>query len=845
VLHLCWQHSCIQIQAFGQLYDKKPFGNLFQLSITRPNNTNLVNARYRYPTLHRHFRKLKSSFFLATSCGKAKQIAKHIKNKGERLMKFMRLSSVIGIALLSTSLGGCGGGSSSGSGSGSGGSMVSLSGTVSAAGGAIAFNKPGVLESMFASIFGSVANAAITGVTSVGADVTVNLIEVDASGNQVGDVIATGTTDASGAYSIDAPADFTPGPQYVVRAEGSTTNLDARVTDTSPDVDPLTDVTSDLITSTVTDLSALSTSEADEIYTAVDGAAQNVDSSGLTTTELTTALLSEATTNEDVSNIVSSTTAGGQICGNVTDSTGTALANIRIVVRDFGKWVTRAKTKTDASGDYCVNVPVSGTADTYISGNTLSGEYILGALNFTNASMAATQWWTTTSANTDGSGGANNQFNADKITVADTNTVTKNFVLDASGARIEGTVTNSVDSNPVEGLRVLIRNYDTFKPLATARVKTDGSYRINIKAGDYLLSYRNKTKQPYASEIYRAGTDGVNDRNMGSRETLTAGSTSTYDVVLDPGVVISGIVTTDGGVAVPGQVVTINNSDGGRIEKLRTNKEGKFRIMVNPRLGYVGSPYVVDTRGQQQNADTNGDTATDSDNKATGFKLSAGSGLTFNAAVATITGKLVSAADGTTPVSEAVLQLRGATTATASYSLKNLEVSAADGTFTLYTDTADAYVVQARMDSDDNYGSGTYVSGTPNIISATRFLDASTTSPVTVAAVTDTITLGTIEVPTLGTGGSVGYLSGDAGEGSATVHICINGTTNCGKGNRLISTRSRGDGTFKVTLPVDNYPVSSSNGSSTSYTCTTNVGITDGATTNLTFDLAGSSCTVN
>ena len=757
-------------------------------------------------------------------------------------MKLMRLSSVIGIALLSASISGCGGSSSSSS-SGSGSTTVSVTGSVSAPGGMIAFNQPGVLDSMFASLFGAPAYGAITGVTAVGAGVTVNLIEVDASGTQVGDVIATATTDATGAYTLDAPEGFVPGSQYVVRAVGSSTNLDARVTDLTPDVDPLTDVASDIITDTVDDLTKLSTTEADEVYTAVDSVAKDVDSSGLSTTELTTALLSEASTSEDVSNIVSSTTAGGQICGNVTDSDGTPLENIRIVVRDFGNWVTRAKTKTDSSGDYCLNVPVAGATDTYISGNTLSGEYILGALNFTNASMAASQWWTSTSSSaTDGSGGTNSQFGADKITVPDTTTITKDFVLNANGARIEGHVTNSVDSGAIEGMKVVIRNYDTFKPLATARVKADGSYRINVKAGDYLLAFRNKTKQPYASEIYRAGTDGVNNRNMASRETMVAGTTNTYDAVLDPGVVISGVVTNESSVAIPGQVVTISNADGGRIERLRTNKEGKFRIMVNPRLGFTGAPYIVETRGQSQEADTNG---TD-DNTKTGFKLSASTGLTFSAAVAEIKGKLVSAADSTTPVSEAVLFLRGAMSATtvASYGKKNLEVSAADGTFTLYTDTADNYIVQARMDSDDNYGSGTYVSGTPNTISATRFADGTAVSVTTLPA---TIDLGTIEVPTLGTGSGVGYLEGNAGDGAAGVSICINGTTSCGKGNRLISTNARGDGTFKITLPVATYPVTSSGSNNYStYACTSGVSFSgNGATTDLTFTLTSpQSCTV-
>jgi hypothetical protein len=755
-------------------------------------------------------------------------------------MKHKSLYSAVAVALLTASVTGCGGSDSKDDvdTNDTQNTVVNLTGQVSAPGGQVAFNQPSVLKRFFASILGSSANAAITGVAPVGAGVTVNLIEVDADGEQVGDVIASGTTDATGAFSIDAPESFTPGSQYVVRAAGSSTDLDARVTDLTPDVDPLTDVASDIITDSVDDLSLLSVSEAEEIYTAVDNVSQDVDPTGLSTTELLTALRDEANTNEDVANVVGSTTSSGQICGTVKDSDGTALENIRIVVRDYGNWVTRAKTKTDADGAYCVNVPIKDDVDPYISERTLSGEYILGALNYTGTSMAASQWWTSNSNTAaDGSGGANSQFGADKISVADTTTVTKDFFLNANGARIQGTVTNS-DGGAIEGMSVLIRNYDTFKPLTAARVKADGTYRVDVKEGDYLISFRNKTRQPYASEIYREGTDGVNNRNMASRETMTGGMTRTYNAVLEPGVVISGVVTTDSGVAVPGQVVSIDNNDGGRLERLRTNKAGKFRIMVNPRLDYVGVPYSVRTRGQAQDADTNGA----DDNTKTGFKLSQGTGLTFNAPVAEIKGKLVSAADGTTPVGKAVLMLRGAIGSDfGNYQMRALEVSNADGTFSIYTDTLSDYILQLRMDSDENYGSGNYDGSN---MSNTAFNAASTSSPIQVTTSAQIIDLGTIPVPTLGQGNGVGYLDGNGGEGAATIHICNTGTAPCNGTKRLVSSAARGDGSFKITLPAGTYPVVRAVGSDSSFDCTTSVTILDGKTSSITFDLSTPECTV-
>ena len=50
-------------------------------------------------------------------------------------------------------------------------------------------------------------------------------------------------------------------------------------------------------------------------------------------------------------------------------------------------------------------------------------------------------------------------------------------------------------------------------------MKADGTYRVNVKEGDYLLSFRNKTNKPFGSEIYRAGTDGVFETGSGSDST--------------------------------------------------------------------------------------------------------------------------------------------------------------------------------------------------------------------------------------------------------------------------------------------------------------------------------------
>lgn len=720
----------------------------------------------------------------------------------------------------------CGGGSASGPGKQTTQlvpATVAVSGSVSALNGEVAFYSPSVTDTLLAGLFGKPAFSAITGETSVGAGVTVNLIEVDVNGATVGDVVATATTDADGNYSLEAPEGFTADSKYVVRAVGTSVNSDARVTTLAQDIDTTSDAASSVISTAAMDLGKLSTSEIEEIHAAVADIVENTDSGATTIANYRSAIVTAVSEDEAANNLVASTVAAGQICGTVKDSAGAALSNIRIVVRDFGNWVTRAKAKTDSAGAYCVNVPKAGDADTYISGKTHTGEYILGALNFTGTSFAATQWWTSTSSTTDGTGGANTQFKAEKISVAaNATTITKDMFLDKDGARVTGTVTGPSGAS-VEGMRVVIRNYDTFKPLASARIKADGTYRINVKATDYMMSFRNKTRHPYASEVYRSGTDGVNNQNMASRESMTANQDNTYDAVLDAGVVISGIVEDNANTPVSGEVVYVNNADGGKITALRTNKSGKFRLWVNPRLGLTnngGVPYIVSTRGQVQGADTNG-----SGNIATSFKLSNGSGLTFTATTTKISGRLMSA-DGTpVPVSSAIVFLSG--------TFKTKGISAADGTFSMYVDNAiggAGHKLYVRVDNDLNYGSGVY-NGTAVVASS----QAAGTSVVANAGDND---LGDITMPTLNAGNSVGYVKGNAGAGSTNVTFRKGGT---GNGFDMVTTKTRGDGSFIVTVPAVNYEnirIKSATGAS----CI-NVTVNTGATVTLT-DNVDTTCTI-
>lgn len=696
---------------------------------------------------------------------------KRARNRFVKNLRYLCLVGVITLGLISIV------GSNGGGGGGAPPSALQLTGTVSAPGGQLAFNTPTWLGRFFAGLLGSPAYATIEGVNPVGAGVTVNLIEIDASGNTVGNVIATATTDADGAFTLEAPEGFEPDSKYVIRA-GTTEALDAMVTSTTVDVDPLTDAVRTLITDSTNDLTTITCTEIDEIQDEVDGIVQNVDPTGLTAMQLSNALKTEAENGEETSNVIKSASSNGQICGEVTDNNGNPLANIRIVVRDFGDWVKRAKTKTDTSGNYCVNVPF--------------GDYIIGAINRTDSSMAACEWLTS-------SGGANIQFGAEKTTIYDTITVTRNFEL-ADGGRITGSVAAGAGGSlsegaALEGIEILVRNYAGFFPVTKAKVKAGGTYRINFAPGKYLIVARNRTRYTYATESYD-GAGGITNRNLGQPVNVTVGNTETVNFVLDPGHAISGQVL-DGpdGNPVTGARVRFDIPDGGTAEVPRTNKQGRYHINLEPAM------YTVRSSGQSADVDIS---STDQEQD-------------FTAQVGTVSATLL---DGSSnPVSQAKLFLRSSDGST----LISQEPTNSDGTVTLYSSTDGNYLLQIVIEDGRFVGSSIY-SGKTRLLSG---------DPVNVTVEGNNL-LGSLNLPAGGVlTGTVYESDGTTPAGNLRVQVRSGGTSS---NDRFVWTRTKGDGTYTISLPEGAYERIRAGQGDTAVDIN-NVSITAGGTTTQDFTL--------
>lgn len=646
-------------------------------------------------------------------------------------------ATAIGIVI---GLSGCGGGGTASSG-------VSLAGTVTAPGGTIAFNQPTGLKSMFAKLFMSQAHAAVSGMFPVGAGVTINLIEIDNTGAQVGAVLATATTNVSGTYTLTAPAGFTAASKYVVRAVGTGGNqLDAMVTGTTVDVDPGSNVTKTLVLAAVAggSLANLTPAAVIEVQDQVDSMAKDSAAAFNTLAEANAGLTAQMQSSEEASNIVSSTVSSGVLTGTVTDSSNVRLPNIRIVVRDFGNWVTRAVARTDANGVYIVNVP--------------AGNYILGAINRTATSTAASEWWTT-------GGGAINQFSAEQVTVGGA-VVTRDFVLDP-GARISGTVTAESGGAALEGIKILIRDFTIDEPASAVHTGSDGTFRINLRPGTYTVGAYNSTRQPYAMELYNPTLNGGVNATQATPITLAAGASTTTDFSLLAGNKIAGTVSDPTSGIAKGISVRFFASTDAFVQGNRTDNLGQYQLWLRP------STYTVRSRGQTVTAD-----------------ISAGSltGQNFAAAVGQITATL-SGPSGA--VSQAKVRVYDT-----SANFQSFEVSNADGTVTLFS-TVNPARVEFKIDNGSAIGSALY--NATGVV--TQFSLAGNIAVNVGGAAT---ALGNV---TLGAGG---VLSGTVTVATVptadrVVQVRSGGTAT--PANQFVAGRTQSDGTYSVSLPEGTYQV--------------------------------------
>jgi hypothetical protein len=654
-----------------------------------------------------------------------------------------------------------------------------MTGTLSAPGGALAFNAPRGLQRFFAGFFGRNAVAALPGTTAV-SGATVRLIEIDSAGVQVGADIAAAVTAVDGTFTLNVPASFAPAPRFVIRAIG-TANLERLVTDfTTQDVDPATQVTKTLVLAllqaagaNIQNLQRLQVlAVADQVAALVnDVAPSNISST------MVTDLTAAAQKNEALINAIGNLVAANSVTGTVTDAGGAPLANIKIRVLDFNQWVERAGSVTDASGQYSLNLA--------------AGDYIVGAMNFTAASMAASEWWTCNDAPAGPTCGAANFFSAARVTVGASVTLL-NFKLEP-GARVEGSITSAANpTTTLPGVQLALRDFTSDQPVAFRDAQAGGTFRVNVRPGVYTVGARNRTLLlPYAGGLYNGPAAGGVAANGGGAiaseatpMTLAVGTTTTVDFPLIEGGVVQGFVT-NGAVpppnAVPGTPVRVwlttpADTTGAFVEGVRTDIAGGYRLWVRP------GTYAVSSRGQRQ---TQTAVAFSANNNPAAVNFAAAVGH----ATATMRGP------GNTPLSQVKVSVYDST---ANAVFQGFEISNGDGSVDIYAQPTGSYRIEYKVDNGSTtVGSaihdGTATPTQKQLLLATGVaFDTTATTPTA---------LGSITLPAGGELKGVVTVA-NVPAGNIVVQIRSGGVTGT---QRFTSTRTSRDGSYSVSIPAGAY----------------------------------------
>jgi len=675
-----------------------------------------------------------------------------------------------------------------------------ITGSVYAPAGVLAANEPGILKQLFAALFGAKLHAAIGDLVLPVAGVTVNLYQIDANG-VVGTAIDSSTSDINGKYALAAPAN-SPAVNYIVRAEG-TVSMDSRVTGMQVDISPATDATSALVTTIATNLDDLSVAEVQEMQTEVEDIIPFiVTTDSPSASQLSDRLQKQALRMEDKFRVLHSKVSAGSICGLITTPVGSYLAGVDVVVRSYSDWLQVAKTVTNNAGSYCVNVPRQGDSDP--DGGNFDGEYIVGVFNRLDSSQdvyrSASGWRASSQPGL--------RLDADKISVTSSSPVVNyvNMQL-VNGAAVSGSVKNATGAN-IEGVQIIFSDYDIGLPVASARSKSDGSYRISLLPGKYRIQALNETLEPYAS-LYYDGAGGTNNQNLSTPKTFAVGSENTLDFVLEAGAQLTGTIT-DGGSSNPviRSRVRIDLMGDANFGSTFSDRLGYYHVWLKPQS------YDIYAYGQNTKAVNLG---------------SAGATVPvdFSASVSTIKGTL---RDGSgNPVKYAKLRLYDS-----AFDYMAFTIGDSNGQFTAYSVLTGNHYLEFRIDrAGTSYGSSIYNSKTQ--------LEGG--DPIAIASVGNAVNLTVSPLPAPGLLIGTVYSDGTKTATIANFRVQIrDGGVN--PVNRFLTVRTRGDGSYLIALPAATYARVKMPDATLSGNCDS-VPVVAGGTTVLNFINSSDVCEVN
>ncbi len=173
-------------------------------------------------------------------------------------------------AAIAAALTACGGGGSSGGnndGNNGGGNpgggnppppstSITVNGTASAPGGAVALLKQNTIFEIALNTLISPAAAAVIGLQPVNG-ATVELIRIDDTGAQIGDVLASTHTSITGDYTLTLPTGVDLSGDLIVRITGNSVEMRAQVVDQDVDISPVSEFVLRKFIASGTDLSSV------------------------------------------------------------------------------------------------------------------------------------------------------------------------------------------------------------------------------------------------------------------------------------------------------------------------------------------------------------------------------------------------------------------------------------------------------------------------------------------------------------------------------------------------------------------------------------------------------------
>ena len=489
----------------------------------------------------------------------------------------------------------------------------------------------------------------------------------------------------------------------------------------------------------------------------------------------------------------------GTIAGNVTDGSGTAIANATVSYSGGSTTATTnssgAYTLSVAPGTYSVTASAAGyqpstqqnvsvtsgfTATTNFSLSPLIGT-ISGTVTSStgavipNATVSYSGGSTTATSNSSGAYTLNvapgtysvtattagyQSATWQNVTVTNGTTTTLNVVLTQLGT-ISGTVTTSTGA----GIANATVSYSGGS--ATATTNASGAYTLSVPPGTYSVT------------VTATGYQTSTQQNV----TVTSGATTTSNFSLSASVgTISGTVTSAAGAAIANATVSYS----GGTATATTNSSGAYTLSVAPGTYNVTATATGYQSSTQQNV-----TVTIGTTTTVNFSLVQSAG--------TVSGKVTNASG---------------------VAIANASISYSGGTTTATTNSAGSYSL--------NVAPGTY-----SVTATATGYQSSTQQNVTV-------TVGTTTTVNFSLVQSTGTISGTVT--SSTGAAIANATVSYSGGTATATTNSSGaytlsvaPGTYNVTATATGYQSSTQQ----------NVTVTIGTTTTVNFSLVQSTGTIS